>query len=215
MPKSTKSITREAIATISAGSCAALLVPRGFRRKTPNFWRSTDGIFQLINFQASQWGTQDAGSFTINVGVTSPALYKSFTGRDLPANPANLLWPVNRRIGFLMSGQHDLWWKVGVNTDTIELGREVATTLETYALPFLDKLRTTELLHAAVLTESSVTGLTDGQLLLVRATLAAQLGDQETAVNLLRAALDKYSGKPFEATVRQTAATLNLPIHCA
>jgi Domain of unknown function (DUF4304) len=215
MPTTTKSITREAIGMISVGPCAALLTPRGFRRKAPNYWRSTEGIFQSVNFQASPWGTQDAGSFTINLGVTSPVLYEAFTGRDLPANPATLLWPVNRRIGSLMPSPHDLWWDVRVDTDTVELGKEVATTLEAYALPFLEKLRTPERLNASVLTERSVTGLTDAQLLLVRATLAAQLGDQGTAVQLLREALDKYSGKPFEATVRQTAAALNLPIHDA
>jgi Domain of unknown function (DUF4304) len=68
-----------------------------FSAKGTNYWRSTEGFFQSVNFQASPWGTQDAGSFTINLGVTSPVLYEAFTGRDLshvarlgPIRPSDL-----------------------------------------------------------------------------------------------------------------------------
>jgi hypothetical protein len=203
-----QSLTRQAIAAISGGPCATVLKPRGFRRNAPNYWRETEGIFQSINFQASQWGSHAEGSFTINLGVTSPTLYEVFTGRDLPKNPAGLLWPVNRRIGSLMPSRCDLWWKVDERTDLAKLGREVASSLEEIALPFLDVVRTPEQLYAAVLSDSSVTGLTEAQLVLVRATLAVQLGDKATARALLDDALDKYRGKPFETTVQQTVALL-------
>jgi hypothetical protein len=208
MAKNYPSLTRSAVAAISAGPCTALLKSREFRRAAPNFWRETDSIYQSISFQASQWGTHGSGKFTVNLGVTSPTLYKGFTGRELPKNPASLLWPVNRRIGSLMDNRCDIWWSVEKDTDIAKLGREVAESLESHALPFLDSIRAPQQLYTAVLTEGSVTGLSDAQLLLVRATLAAQIGDKDSARSFLDEALRTYQGKPFESTVRQIEEAL-------
>jgi hypothetical protein len=187
-----------------------LLKANGFKRKAPHFWRENEGIVQCVNFQASQWGSSEAGSFTINLGVTSPTLYSAFTGREMPKSPASVLWPVNKRIGHLTPDSRDLWWKVGDGTDIDQLGKEVAFTLAAYALPFLDSLRTPQLFHAAVLSGKSVIELPEGQSLLVRAALAAQSGEGGTAQSLLEDACRKYKGKPFEAAVRRIAAALGM-----
>jgi hypothetical protein len=208
MANATPSLTRQTIAAISAGPCSTLLNPLGFKRRAPNFWRESDGIFQSINFQASQWGSRDEGSFTINICVTSPLLYTAFTGRALPRNPAVLLWPINRRIGSLTLNRCDQWWAVNSQTDAQELYRDVVAHLERYALPFLDALRAPEQLWHAVQSDDSLTGLTDAQLILVRATLAAQRGDKVTARHLLEQAQELYRGEPFESVVRRTVEVL-------
>jgi hypothetical protein len=215
VPNVAESTTRIAIRAISEGPCATLLKGLGFRRKAPHFWRGTEGIFQSVNFQASQWGTHEAGSFTINVGVSSPALYQAFTGRELPKSPASLLWPVNRRIGSLMPSRRDHWWKVDSRTDVIRLGADVAADLEAYAVPFLEKLRTPARFNSVVLAEDCVTGLSEGQALLVRATLSVQLDNEPAARKYLKDALGQYKGRPFEQTVRATAVALNLDLHDA
>jgi hypothetical protein len=89
-----KSITLQAIDFVSKGACTDLLVPRGFRRRAPHFFRQADGVYHCINFQASQWGSYDSGKFTINLSVTSPELYSAFTGQPFPKNPATASRPI-------------------------------------------------------------------------------------------------------------------------
>src|SRR6185312_1365668 len=107
MPTKPASLARRAIFEISAGACRAALGPIGFRRSAPNYWRLVDGLSQCVNFQASAWGAQEAGRFTINLGISSPALYEGFIGRKFPKVPAAALWPVSARIGFVMQEPRD------------------------------------------------------------------------------------------------------------
>src|SRR5262245_40914303 len=126
MPEKAFSLTRRAIATISAGACRAILSPLGFRRSAPHYWRLVDSLSQCVNFQASTWGSQKAGRFTINLGISSPALFEGFIGRRFPKVPAAALWPVNTRIGFVTPAHRDLWWDVGEKTNIAQLEDEVA-----------------------------------------------------------------------------------------
>ena len=200
--------TRQAIAAISSGPCADLLRPKGFKRAAPNFWRHADDIYQSVSFQASQWGSADQGSFTVNIGVSSPALYTAFTGRAFPKNPSTTLWPINQRIGALIPNPHDLWWNIDAATDLDAIGRAVADTLARYGLPFLDGLQTPPQFESAVLEGSGIPGLTEAQAIVVRATLAAQQGKKDLAKSLLENAIEKYGGKPFETTVSRIAQEL-------
>jgi hypothetical protein len=204
------SVTRQAIEAVSAGAVASLLVPHGFKRRAPHFWRETDGIYQSVNFQGSQWGTSDDGQFTINLGVSSPVLYTSFTGREFPKNPSTVLWPIYNRIGGLMPSRCDLWWKVDAHTDVIALGLEVATAVRDYALPFFERIRTAEQFNVLLLGDQPIPGVTAAQRPLVGATLAVRLGQKVEAQRLLSAALDVHRGKPFESTVRAVAKQLEV-----
>lgn len=167
------SVTRQAIQAVSAGAVASLLVPRGSRRRAPHFWRETDGIYQSVNVQASQWGTGDDGQFTINPGVSSPVLYTSFTGREFPKNPSTGFWPIYNRIGGLMPSRCDLWWKVESHTDVVALGLEVATALRDFALPFFERIRTAEQFNSLLPGDQPIAAVTAAQRPLIGATLAA------------------------------------------
>jgi hypothetical protein len=185
-------------------------VPHGFKRRAPHFWRETDGIYQSVNFQASQWGTSDGGQFTINLGVSSPVLYTSFTGREFPKNPSTVLWPIYNRIGGLMPSRCDLWWKVEAHTDVVALGLEVAAALRDYALPFFERIRTAEQFNSLLLSDQPIAGVTAAQRPLIGATLAVRLGQNAEAQRMLCAALDAHRGKPFESTVRTVAKQLEI-----
>lgn len=138
------SVTKNIIAEISRGVCTSLLIPAGFLRAAPHFWRENEGINHAINFQASAWGSQQSGSFTINLGVSTRALYEGFTGSTFPTNHGTALWPVSVRIGMLMPDHMDRWWEVMVSSDIKRISEEVVIALREYALPFFDRLRTRE-----------------------------------------------------------------------
>src|SRR4051794_6249339 len=109
MPTKPASLTRTAILAISAGPCRAALSPVGFRRSAPNYWRLVDGLSQCVNFQASAWGSREVGRFTINLGISSPALHEGFIGRKFPKVPAAAVWPVSARIGSVKPDNRELW----------------------------------------------------------------------------------------------------------
>jgi hypothetical protein len=148
----------------------------------------------------------------VNLGVSSPALFRAFTGRDFPKNPASILWPMNVRIGSLMPDRCDMWWSVDDQTELESLGAEVSTAITGHAVPFLERFRTAHDFNTAILNNELVPGLTTAQATLVRATLASQLGAINQARTLLNAALNQYRGKPFEATVRLVAKELALEL---
>jgi hypothetical protein len=212
MSKRRESVTQQVIKAVSAGPVAALLVPDGFKRQAPHFWRETDGLFHSVNFQASQWGTSEDGQFTVNLGVSSPSLYSSFTGRSFPKNPGTVFWPIYNRIGGLMPSRCDLWWRVTDQTDPGALGLEVANTLHDYALPFFESIRTAEQFNELLLGNQPIPGVTAGQRPLIGATVAVQLGQLDEARRLLCAALNENRGKPFESTVRNVARELRLEL---
>lgn len=213
MGKSVASVTQQAIRAISSGAVSVLLAPVGFKRRAPHFWRATGGIYQAVHFQASQWGTSSQGRFTVNLGISSPTLYSSFTGREFPKNPATVLWPVSARIGSLMPSHCDLWWEVSERTDLDALGIEVAGTLRDHALPFFDRIRTPDQFNTLLLSDEPITGVTAAQRPLIGATLAVDIGDHQSARLMLEEALAKHLGKPFESTVRNIARRLDLQLN--
>jgi len=208
-----QSLTRKAIATISAGACRAILSPLGFRRSAPNYWRRVDGLSQCVNFQASAWGSKEAGRFTINLGISSPALFEGFVGRTFPKVPAAALWPVNARIGFVTPGHRDLWWDVDESTDIARLGEQVADTLQNHAVPWFQSLATRkELVHAFEHRRASLGEVFPAQIPLVLAIFAAEDGEVTRARSILGSALDDSRGKPFEETVRRVADRLAIAL---
>jgi hypothetical protein len=207
------SLTRRAVFEISAGACRAVLSPFGFRRSAPNYWRLVDGLSQCVNFQASTWGSQEAGRFTINLGISSPALYEGFIGRKFPKVPAAALWPVRARIGFVMQEPRDLWWEVNDTTDLAKLGHQVADTLQNYAVPWFQSLATRKALIDAFEHRRALPGgVFPAQIPLVLAILAAEDGDSGRARSILGSALEEWRGQPFEETVRRVAERLTVTL---
>lgn len=206
------SITRTAVAAISAGRCRAVLSPLGFRRAAPQYWRMVDGLSQCVNFQASAWGSHEKGCFTINLGVSSPMLYETYTGTPLPRAPAAALWPVNERIGKLMPDRKDHWWDVDANTDVDALGEEVAGVIRDYAVPWLTSLATREALIRAIAHGTTPLGMFALHVPIALAIFAAEDGDTARAASILGAALDDIRGKPGERMVRHIGDRLGFAL---
>jgi hypothetical protein len=201
------SLTRRLIATISKDACQPLLAPLGFRRSAPHFWRLTDGLSHCVNFQASAWGTRDGGSFTINLGVSSPALYESAFGRQFPKVPASPLWPISTRIGFVMPApQRDLWWDIDESTDVAKIGVDVVETLRNHAIPWFERLSTRSELKTAVEYQPSLLGFHKAQAPLVLAIFAAEEGDLPRAQSILEGALDDSRRNVPQVLIRRVAS---------
>jgi hypothetical protein len=186
MPMTPHALARKAISAISAGACRATLSPLGFRRSAPHYWRFVDGLSQCVNFQASAWGSREAGRFTIDLGISSPALFEAFVGRRFPKEPAAARWPVNARIGIVTPAQRDLWWDVDETTDLAVLGDHVADTLQNFAVPWFQGLATRkDLVHAFEHRPACLGGVFPAQIPLALAILAAEDRDLDRARAIL------------------------------
>ena len=203
---------QSAIRLISAGGVATLLTPLGFKRQGVHFWREANGLTQAVHFQASQWGTRANGSFTINLGISSPVLYSVFTGKEPPKNPATALWPINLRIGQLMPENLDRWWEVSGTSDISSVEAEVLHALKCYAIPYFDRITSIDSLSALVSGEERVPGLPEPQRKMVSAILSHVVGDRSTATAILRSEFLRLHGKPFQVAVSTVASRLGVSL---
>ena len=115
-----------------------LLKINGFRKLGMTFTRN-DEFPKILNIQSSQWNNKDEAHFTINLGVYIDEVHKRSDAYPAGKNIKEYNCDLRERIGSLMSGGCDPWWKVVPNTDTEKLAAEVIQTTSTYALPWFDR----------------------------------------------------------------------------
>jgi hypothetical protein len=100
---------------------------RGFSKRRNRFRRASDDGWQVVDFQASQWGSHDDVRFTISVWVGVSELAEAEAGAQ-----------VQERVGALLPGGEDHWWAVDLATDTTDLADEVRRVLQERCLPWLE-----------------------------------------------------------------------------
>ena len=100
---------------------------RGFRKRRNRFRRIDDQGWQVVDFQASQWGSRDHVQFTINLWVGVSELEEVDAEAQLQL-----------RVGELLPGGEDHWWSVDAATQTMALAAELRDVLETRCLPWFD-----------------------------------------------------------------------------
>ncbi len=206
------SLTTQAIRRVSA-LCAPALAGHGFKRQSPHFHRLTPGgLYHFIHFQASQWGSHDEGSFTLNLGVSSPWLYTKWTTRPFPKNPGSALWPVQQRIGSLLPGPRDIWWTIDAAADIDAIGAEISDTLVQHGLRFFDYYSDTDALLDRALSAKGVHGASDAQHPLIASMLLVERGDTVRARTLLEQSLHDYADSRFCDTIREIARRLNIDL---
>ena len=206
------SATAKAIQTTSSVVSALGLKAAGFRRQGNHLHRTVDGIIHVVNFQANRWGTATSGSFTVNLAVTSPFLYATWTGVPLPSNPASAVFPWASRLGYLMPVHRDYWWNVDGKTNVDHLSREAAGAILEFGLPLLDSLRGVEVVLAYLRAGNGWRELTKAQAPVLHAILAAEIGELGEARKLLNAAYADAGSSLFAGTVRQIADRLGVPV---
>lgn len=195
------SVTTPAIAAISKASYLSALKSEGFARRGNHMFRQSHDLFHGIHFQGSQWGSRDEGKFTINLVVTSGALYQFWTGKPLPSNPASALFPIQRRIGGLMPQHQDHWWSVDNSTDIEALGHEVTQAITSFALPFFTEYPESSALLYRLRQGAGLPGITTAQCPLLHAMLAQIVGLPDEAAAQIHKAFDDAGSSPFKGTV--------------
>ncbi len=173
----------------------------GFNRRGNHLFRPSNDLFHVVNFQASQWGSKDAGQFTINVAITSRVLFEFWAGKAFPSNPGSALFPITRRIGGLMPQRLDHWWPVDGTSDIGALEHDVTQTIISHALPFFSAYAESSVLLTRLREGLGLPGCTSAQCTLLHAMLAQIAGlSDEAAVQISKALVDAGSS-PFKATV--------------
>ena len=103
---------------------------RGFRKRRYRFRRADHDGWQVVDFQASAWGSRADVRFTINLWV-------GVTELDDAEGDAQ----VQQRVGALLPGGEDHWWSLNDGTDTAALATELRAVLTERCLPWLDARR--------------------------------------------------------------------------
>src|SRR4051812_45735763 len=91
---------------------APTLREHGFRKQRNRFARAEAGGWQVIDFQASQFGSRDKVHFTINVGTAYPELRRDDEAWTDEHSPPEYDLHVRERIAWLMGEDRDKWWAV-------------------------------------------------------------------------------------------------------
>jgi hypothetical protein len=200
----TQSLTVTTIAATSKLVLAALAA-HGFKRKSPHLFRHSQDVLHCIHFQSSKWGTSSDGQFTVNLVVTAPALYETWTGHALPANPATASYPIQARIGSCLPTRADTWWTVGPQSSAEVLAGEVSAVIAHHAPAFFSQFPNMQAILSHVRETNGLPGLTRAQAALVRAYLAQLAGEGDEAQALVLAELKAAETSPFRNTIRSFA----------
>lgn len=115
-----------------------LLQSLGFKRSRNRFGRPTTEGWQVLDFQASQFGSRNGVHFTINLGtVVAELQFRGDRGRKTP--PPESDCHLRERIGVLLADQNDHWWDFDPDTDGDLLADELVEIIECNAVPWLEE----------------------------------------------------------------------------
>lgn len=106
-----------------------------FRKKRNTFFRPTEHGWIAIDFQASQFGTRESVSFTINLAINVVELRAD--GDDRLS--LGLTHIDHQRIGHLLPQARDFWWRLEPETDLKFVSGELVRDLDRYAIPWLEQ----------------------------------------------------------------------------
>jgi hypothetical protein len=125
----------------------------GFRKRARSFNRSSnDGLTHVVEFQMGRSeppgtvaipGFRESlyGSFTIHLGVHVPEVERRFGSSIDGAWIPEARCSVRQRLGPLIKEGADLWWAAKAEPAVID---DVRKGLESFGIPFLDRLGTRE-----------------------------------------------------------------------
>lgn len=202
--------TVRAMRQVSRDFCSVPLAMYGFRERSGHFYRQSGDLFHGIHFQASRYGTRTTGNFTVNLVITSPSLYGYWTGGRLPPSPANALWPIHFRIGFLCPESRDLWWAIDPDTDISAVAEDVKSRLVQYALTFFLHYPHSDALLQAIETGSLPTSLFIRETEFVHAMLLVDRGQRKKAASVLQIEATSCNYPPRQELVLKIADRLGI-----
>lgn len=142
------------------------LSAHGFEGRSSTFSREVGDVIHLLQLQAAQDNSSESARFTVNVAIWVPAL-----GADAKPSVVDSHW--NRRLGDLGPEKSDLWWQANDFEMADDAARDIASRINSHAVPALDQLRSTKSL-LALWRSGSYPGLTGVQADRMRRRLEAR-----------------------------------------
>jgi hypothetical protein len=111
------------------------LASLGFKRRRQSFRKHVGPNIMILEFQRSSTNNEGRLRFTLNLAIISAAVAacEDQDIRKLSASEGHL----RERIGGL-TGEGDKWWLIDSGTDTDALTHEIAASIRSNVLPFLD-----------------------------------------------------------------------------
>jgi hypothetical protein len=99
------------------------LKKHGFKKRNLNFYRRTDELVFVINFQKGKWNSHEAVDFFINCGIYSNVLAKTI-GQEIIEFPPTHFCHFDKRIETI-TGNNRCWFSILPETDIGILTAEV------------------------------------------------------------------------------------------
>jgi hypothetical protein len=164
-----------------------VLMRIGFKRKANTWNQANDTSTLVINLQSSQWNSDYAGSFTINLGVFVPQVYEICWSKNAPSFITEPQCLIRRRIGDLISEgdvKLDHWWSIETSTDTAYLGGQVVDVLIRQGVPFLSQFKSLSIVHDFLISNAKQNDVAPLKLIYI-AIIKHLMGDQAGARRLL------------------------------
>ena len=118
-----------------AGAVHDVLGPIGFKKRALSFSRSFPEVIQFVTIQSSVSSTSAEVRLTLNLGVLIPSLSEHSERGDISSSQ----WRM--RLGQLLPERSDRWWLLDSTHMASVAATEIVTSLVSYGLPQLDKLR--------------------------------------------------------------------------
>ncbi len=117
-----------------------LLKKQNFTKKGDSFYILKDNNWGLINFQKSRDNLVDSLKFTINIGISSTTL-RTFFEENMNVKPSIIDCNWQKRVGFLLPINKDIWWEINNDTDLIKLHNEINSIILELVIPYIsDKI---------------------------------------------------------------------------
>ncbi|WP_183352958.1 DUF4304 domain-containing protein [Geomonas silvestris] len=198
-----KSPASQAIDSIIQESVSPLLKVEGFHKTARSFCRPQDDFIQVINFQSSVWNTPSSGQFTVNLNIVFPFYHQMLTNTPYPKNPGSAAPIFSRRIGLLMNERKDHWWVVTTDSDLSLIGREVAETMSTIGVPFLNEASSMDFLLTNLKMKNPPEGL-------AKAILLCYFDRKKEAEAIFRELETKCTMTGFKSTISKIKSNLGL-----
>jgi hypothetical protein len=147
---------------------AVALKRHGFRKKGFVFSAQRPGVLLLVTLQSGTNSAQDSLQITCNLGIWV---------EQLERNSSPTVWESHwrMRIGFYLPEPRDYWWECMSDKSAAIAGKEIASLLETIALPALESLASPQALFA-LWSSGRSPGLTEMQ----RVSYLARLGSAQS-----------------------------------
>lgn len=146
----TSSAIGKRINKVISAEIAPFLKSEGFRRKGRAFHRLHGQHVDVVSIQGSKWNSGSTGEFTVNVGVYYPAIAELYDPYRPDGLPEEYHCTLRERIGVLMTGNRDKWWKLGRFTNEEKLSHEVANAVRDFCIPWLAQMADPESVKANV-----------------------------------------------------------------